>query len=45
MIEQLSPQEQQQLLEEVRQAVSQFEGPDGFVAPAEMLLGVGTKRF
>jgi ubiquinone/menaquinone biosynthesis C-methylase UbiE len=45
MIEHLSPQEQQQLLEEVRQAVSQFEGPDGFVAPAEMLLGVGTKRF
>ncbi len=40
---QLSQPEQQRLLEEVRQAVSQFEGPDGFVAPAEMLLGVGVK--
>jgi ubiquinone/menaquinone biosynthesis C-methylase UbiE len=40
---QLSHQEQQQLLGEVRQAVSQFEGPHGFVAPAELLLGVGSK--
>lgn len=40
---QLSPQEQQQLLEEVRQALSQFEGPQGLVAPAELLLGVGSK--
>jgi ubiquinone/menaquinone biosynthesis C-methylase UbiE len=40
---QLSPQEQQQLLEEVRQSVSQFEGPHGIVAPAEFLLGVGSK--
>jgi ubiquinone/menaquinone biosynthesis C-methylase UbiE len=40
---QLSQQEQQQLLEEVRQAVSQFEGPHGLVAPAEFLLGVGSK--
>lgn len=43
VMEQLSLQEQQQLLGEVRQALSQFEGPHGFVAPAEMLLGVGSK--
>ncbi|GCE51322.1 ubiquinone/menaquinone biosynthesis C-methylase UbiE [Thermosporothrix hazakensis] len=40
---QLNEQEQQQLLQEIRQAVSQFEGADGFVAPAEFLLGVGRK--
>lgn len=38
-----SQQEQQQLLEEIRQALSQFEGPHGMVAPAEMLLGAGSK--
>ncbi len=43
VIEQFSQQEQQQLLEEVRQALSQFEGSHGFVAPAELLLGVGSK--
>lgn len=40
---QLTQQEQQQLLSEVRQALSQFEGSHGLVAPAEMLLGVGSK--
>jgi len=43
VIGQLSPQEQQQLLGEVRQALSQFEGSHGLVAPAELLLGVGSK--
>jgi SAM-dependent methyltransferase len=42
-MQQLSPQEQQSLLEEVRQALHQFEGPDGFNATAETLLGVGSK--
>ena len=28
----------------VRQALSQFEGPDGLVTPAEVLLGAGRKR-
>jgi ubiquinone/menaquinone biosynthesis C-methylase UbiE len=37
--------EQQRLLEEIRQALSQFEEPHGFVAPAEFLLGVGSKKF
>ena len=41
---QLSQQEQQQLLGEVRQALSQFEGSHGLVAPAELLLGVGSKE-
>jgi SAM-dependent methyltransferase len=40
---QLSQPEQQHLLEEARQALSQFEGPQGLVAPAELLLGVGSK--
>ncbi len=40
---QLSQQEQQQLLGEVRQALSLFEGSHGLVAPAELLLGVGSK--
>jgi hypothetical protein len=40
---QLSQQEQQHLLGEVRQALSPFEGPHGLVAPAELLLGVGSK--
>jgi len=43
VMSQLRKPEQQQLLEEVRQALSQFEGPHGFVAPAELLLGVGSK--
>src|SRR5581483_2705655 len=40
---QLPHQEQEHVLGEVRQAVSQFEGPQGLVAPAEFLLGVGSK--
>ncbi len=40
---QISKPEQQHLLEEVRQALSQFEGPHGLVAPAEFLLGVASK--
>jgi SAM-dependent methyltransferase len=39
---QVSKQVQQQLWNEVRQALSQFEGPEGFVAQGETLLGVGT---
>jgi SAM-dependent methyltransferase len=41
---QLRKPEQQQLLGEVRQALSQFEGSHGLVAPAELLLGVGSKE-
>jgi hypothetical protein len=40
---QISKPEQQHLLEEVRQALSQFEESHGLVAPAEFLLGVGSK--
>jgi ubiquinone/menaquinone biosynthesis C-methylase UbiE len=39
----LTRHEEEQLLREVRQALSQFEGPQGLVAPAEFLLGVGGK--
>lgn len=40
---QLSQEEQQHLLGEIRQAVSPFVGDRGLVAPAELLLGVGSK--
>jgi len=40
---QLGHLEQQQMLEEVRQALSQFEGSHGLVAPGEVLLGVASK--
>ena len=32
------------LLEEARRAVRPFAGPQGILAPAEVLLGVGTKE-
>ncbi len=40
---QLNQQEQQQLLAEVRQALSSFEGRHGLVAPSEFLLAAGRK--
>lgn len=43
VVGQLSQPDQQHLLDEVKQALSQFEGPQGLVAPAEMLLGVATR--
>jgi ubiquinone/menaquinone biosynthesis C-methylase UbiE len=42
-IERLSQQDQQRLVEEIRQVLSQFEGPQGLVTSAETLLGVGTR--
>jgi ubiquinone/menaquinone biosynthesis C-methylase UbiE len=40
---QMSQQVQQQVLNEVRQVLTQFEGPQGLVTSGETLLGVGTK--
>ena len=42
-IERLSEPDQQRLGEEIRQVLSQFEGPQGLVTSAETLLGVGTR--
>ncbi len=42
-MEQLKPPDQQRLQEEVEQALRQFEGPQGLVFPAELLLGMGTR--
>jgi ubiquinone/menaquinone biosynthesis C-methylase UbiE len=42
-IERLSEPDQQRLVEEIRQVLSQFEGPQGLVTSAETLLGVGTR--
>jgi ubiquinone/menaquinone biosynthesis C-methylase UbiE len=39
----LEPELRQRTQEEVRQAVRQFEGPEGILASGELLLGVGTK--
>jgi ubiquinone/menaquinone biosynthesis C-methylase UbiE len=43
MMERLSQQEQERLAQDIRQGLRQFEGPQGLVAPGEVLLGVGTK--
>jgi ubiquinone/menaquinone biosynthesis C-methylase UbiE len=43
VVGQLTRHEQEQMLREMRQVLSQFEGPQGLVAPAEFLLGVGSK--
>src|SRR5262249_25182278 len=43
VVGQLTRQEEEHLLAEVRAALSPFEGPHGLVAPAELLLGVGSK--
>ncbi|GHO81874.1 methyltransferase [Ktedonobacter sp. SOSP1-85] len=43
MIGQLSESDQQQLTQEIREVLSQFEGPQGLVTSAETLLGVGTR--
>lgn len=39
----LSQQDQQHWREDVREALSPFEGPEGLILSAEVLLGVGTK--
>lgn len=40
----LDAEPRRRMLEEARQAVRQFAGPQGIMAPAEVLLGVGTKE-
>jgi hypothetical protein len=42
-IERLRKPDQQRLEEEIRQVLSQFEGPQGLVTSGETLLGVGTR--
>ena len=42
-IERLSAPDQQRLMEEIRQVLSQFEGPQGLVTSGETLLGIGTR--
>ena len=43
VMKRLNQQDQERWREEVKQASSQFEGPEGLLVPAELLLGVGTK--
>ncbi|HLZ57347.1 MAG TPA: class I SAM-dependent methyltransferase [Ktedonosporobacter sp.] len=42
-MKQLNQRDQQRLQEEIRQALSRFEGPEGLVFPAELLLGAGKR--
>jgi ubiquinone/menaquinone biosynthesis C-methylase UbiE len=42
-MKQLNQQDQLRLREEIRQALSRFEGPEGLVVLAELLLGEGTR--
>jgi hypothetical protein len=40
----LTDEEREDTWREVEDALSRFEGPDGFVGPCEMLVGAGTAR-
>ncbi|WP_162005687.1 hypothetical protein [Dictyobacter vulcani] len=42
-LQQLDPVSRQRVQEEVQQAVRPFEGSQGIVAPAELLLGTAMK--
>jgi len=42
MLAGLSPSEQEETWIEVEEALSEFEGPGGFVGPCELLVGAGT---
>lgn len=40
----LSPEEREETWAQVEEALTEFEGPDGFVGPCTMLVGAGTAR-
>lgn len=40
----LSPEEREETWKQVEEALTEFEGPDGFVGPCTMLVGAGTAR-
>jgi SAM-dependent methyltransferase len=44
MLAGLEQAEQEQVWEDIATALSAFDGPDGFVAPGELLVGAGTKE-
>ena len=39
----LSDSEKDEAWAEIEETLTQFEGPDGFVGPCEMIVAVGTK--
>ena len=43
LIARLNDAEREQAWEEIKRQLRQFEGPNGFEAPGEVLIGVGTK--
>jgi ubiquinone/menaquinone biosynthesis C-methylase UbiE len=43
LMKQLSEAERERAWTEIQQQLSQFQGPNGFEAPGEVLIGVGTK--
>jgi hypothetical protein len=43
MMASLSGMQQAKTWDDIAQALQQFDGPDGFVGPCQMLLGIGVK--
>jgi hypothetical protein len=43
MLAGLSAEEREAAWEEIAQELRQFEGPDGFAGPCELVVGVGTR--
>lgn len=43
MMDQLDVSERDMAWTQIERQLSQFEGPNGFEAPGEVLIGVGTK--
>jgi len=43
MLSTLGEAEQEKVWGEIAEALEQFEGPDGFVGPCELLVAAGTK--
>ncbi|MEO6605454.1 MAG: class I SAM-dependent methyltransferase [Aeromicrobium sp.] len=44
MMVSLSPEEREETWSQVEEALTEFEGPDGFVGPCTMLVGAGTAQ-
>jgi hypothetical protein len=43
MLQGLDAATQEETWAEIEQALREFEGPDGFVGPCELLVGAGTR--
>ncbi|MDX6513008.1 MAG: hypothetical protein QOE36_2512, partial [Gaiellaceae bacterium] len=43
MLAGLAPEERDEAWQEIEESLSQYEGPQGFVGPCELLVGAGTR--